>query len=149
MTSITARNALSTEGTVTELLKAAPKAAGGGARKAVAKGKDAVAEGKDQPVKAAPAKPEPVACNCGCGEMANLGRAYKPGHDARHAGQVGRMLAEGNDGAQAAFDALPAKLQEKASRFAANRAKEAATKDAKAAIKAEMAAELTRRLAAL
>jgi hypothetical protein len=28
-------------------------------------------------------------CRCGCGEVA---RRYRPGHDARHAGQIGRSL---------------------------------------------------------
>lgn len=35
-----------------------------------------------------------VGCKCGCGELANKGRTYRPGHDARHAGQVGRLMAE-------------------------------------------------------
>lgn len=32
-------------------------------------------------------------CLCGCG--AETKRSYRPGHDARHAGQVGRLLAAG------------------------------------------------------
>jgi hypothetical protein len=35
------------------------------------------------------------ACQCGCGEATSSSRtAYKPGHDARHAGQVARDLAD-------------------------------------------------------
>lgn len=32
-------------------------------------------------------------CLCGCGELANKDRDYRPGHDARHAGNVGREIA--------------------------------------------------------
>lgn len=32
-------------------------------------------------------------CLCGCGEVTNRTSNYRPGHDARHAGQVGRALA--------------------------------------------------------
>jgi len=97
----------------------------------------------------APAQPTPVACNCGCGAMANLGRAYKPGHDARHAGEVGRKLAAGTEGAQAELDALPTKLADKARKFAENRAKEAKTKAAAAAIRAKAKADLAEAIAAL
>jgi hypothetical protein len=143
MTSITARNAQAlTERNGTTLPKATP------APKTVAKGNKAVAPSKDQPETKAPAAPVAVACGCGCGQTANLGRQYRPGHDARHAGAVGRMVAEGKDGAQEALAALPAKLQAKAQAFADNRAKEAARKaaaakvreDAKEALKAALAA---------
>lgn len=57
---------------------------------------------KETPVKktaaAKPAaeKPAPLnACGCGCGETTK--RNYAPGHDARHAGQVGRWLVEQGD----------------------------------------------------
>lgn len=32
-------------------------------------------------------------CKCGCGEQANKDRDYRPGHDARHAGNIGREMA--------------------------------------------------------
>lgn len=35
-------------------------------------------------------------CLCGCGLVANRGRNYKPGHDARHAGEVARYAAGRN-----------------------------------------------------
>ena len=33
-------------------------------------------------------------CKCGCGEICNRGRNYRPGHDARHAGQIARHIAK-------------------------------------------------------
>lgn len=41
-------------------------------------------------------------CNCGCGELVGkMGKSlYRPGHDARHAGQVARYVAETGDDAQ-------------------------------------------------
>ncbi|QOC55747.1 hypothetical protein SEA_ARCHIMEDES_47 [Gordonia phage Archimedes] len=45
--------------------------------------------------KAAPRK-QPQECRCGCGEMTGGGN-YRPGHDARHAGQVVLSAMEGND----------------------------------------------------
>lgn len=32
-------------------------------------------------------------CGCGCGEMVPPKSNYRPGHDARHAGQIGREIA--------------------------------------------------------
>lgn len=37
---------------------------------------------------------EPHECLCGCGEVLTTRSLYRPGHDARHAGQVGRAVAE-------------------------------------------------------
>lgn len=37
---------------------------------------------------ARPAPAFPHGCFCGCGETANAGRHYRPGHDARHAKNV-------------------------------------------------------------
>lgn len=42
------------------------------------------------------AKVERPACRCGCGETTS-GGSYRPGHDARHAGKVGRAIAAGGD----------------------------------------------------
>lgn len=104
------------------------------------------------PAKAAPAPkaaPATVACGCGCGAQANPGRLYRPGHDARHAGQVGRALAAKAPGAEEAASALPAALEAKARAFAANREKEAKAKEARAQVRAEAKAALEAALAAL
>lgn len=55
-------------------------------------------------------------CLCGCGDIVrSMGKSvYRPGHDARHAGQVARYVAEsGDDGAVAALptDALRSKAE--------------------------------------
>lgn len=58
------------------------------------------AKTKDKPksksAKAKPAKKdEPThSCYCGCGAPVSTRVFYRPGHDARHAGQVGRAIAE-------------------------------------------------------
>lgn len=154
MTSITQRNAKAlVERNGTTL----PETVASG-NKAVAKGKGrtpkAVAQGNEAkavaPSNEAPkATPTPVSCHCGCGTEAKLGRRYLPGHDARHAGQVGRMVAEGKDGAQEALAALPPALKAKAERFAANRQAEADRKRLAAEIRAAAKAELAAKLAAL
>ena len=36
---------------------------------------------------------QPHDCLCGCGEVITTRALYRPGHDARHAGQVGREIA--------------------------------------------------------
>jgi hypothetical protein len=143
MTSITARNAAALKArngsTIPEVTPAkAP-------RKTVAKGNQAVAEGKKPETKVAPT---PVDCHCGCGIKANLGRTYRPGHDARHASAVARAVLEGRTGAQDAFDALAPKLRDKAARMVDNakaketrKAKAAAIREAaRQAMKAELAA---------
>lgn len=70
---------------------------------------------------AKPATPKAVKnptgqCRCGCGE--NVAKShYRPGHDARHAGNVARSIAA--DGNWADLDALPSdKLQQKATDMA-------------------------------
>lgn len=35
----------------------------------------------------------PAGCRCGCGESVGKRAKYRPGHDARHAGQVARAAA--------------------------------------------------------
>ena len=46
-------------------------------------------------------------CLCGCGELVQtMGRSlYRPGHDARHAGNLGRLAAETGD--DSVLDVLP------------------------------------------
>lgn len=63
--------------------------------------------------------PTTRACTCGCGLATSSSKTmYKPGHDARHAGQVARRIVEKHlhgDAAQAELKALPtANLQHKA-----------------------------------
>lgn len=64
------------------------------------------------------AKPTPTlaVCGCGCGEHVAKGRTFRPGHDARHAGNVGRALAVDPKDATAKvqFDGLSPALQAKA-----------------------------------
>jgi hypothetical protein len=42
-------------------------------------------------LKSAETGPHP--CACGCGEVITTRSVYRPGHDARHAGQIGREIA--------------------------------------------------------
>lgn len=55
-------------------------------------------------------------CACGCGEHVAKGRLFRPGHDARHAGNIGRALADSPNDAKvkAQFKALSPALQTKA-----------------------------------
>jgi (2Fe-2S) ferredoxin len=62
------------------------------------------------------------ACNCGCGLATSSSKTmYKPGHDARHAGNVARRIVENHlsgDAAQAVLKELPtANLQHKAGKM--------------------------------
>jgi hypothetical protein len=43
-------------------------------------------------------------CNCGCGEAVAGKANYRPGHDARHAGQTGRAAVEAFDAGQGHWD---------------------------------------------
>jgi len=49
--------------------------------------------------------PTPGTCKCGCGEPTP--RNYRPGHDARHVGQLARAVAAGTTDKRAALKALP------------------------------------------
>ncbi|ALY08837.1 hypothetical protein DRROBERT_51 [Arthrobacter phage DrRobert] len=73
-------------------------------------------------------------CNCGCGEATSSSKTmYKPGHDARHAGNVARaMAADYNDaGNDEKLEALPsANLKHKARMMAARLVEKAAKKAA-------------------
>lgn len=153
MTSITARNAAAlverNGSSLPEVASAPTRKARGKkapAPAAVAPGNDPapVAEGND------PA-PTPVgaACLCGCSETAAVGRSYRPGHDARHAGAVARRVVAGAPGADAELAALAPALQEKARRFVSNRAAESARKEAAARVRAEAKAALKAALAAI
>lgn len=64
-------------------------------------------------------------CRCGCGEAVAPKREYRPGHDARHAGQIARALIE-NDrdrAAEAARAALSGAMRAKVDRIRRNHAK--------------------------
>jgi hypothetical protein len=55
-------------------------------------------------------------CLCGCGQIVGkMGKSfYKPGHDARHAGQVARLVAETGDDSAIASHLPTEALQRKA-----------------------------------
>lgn len=84
-------------------------------------------------LKSAESGPHP--CRCGCGEVIATRSVYRPGHDARHAGQVGRAIAAqyatpGFDRRELLADLGSDKLRAKAERIA-----EKATSKAKPASK--------------
>lgn len=58
-------------------------------------------------------------CNCGCGEQVGGKSFYKPGHDARHAGNIGRLVASTGDKKHLQDLPSPA-LVAKAEKIAAN-----------------------------
>lgn len=84
--------------------------------------------------------PTPNVCLCGCAEVVKSKRGtYRPGHDARHAGEVARQVAA--DGDTGRYEALPTEaLRSKAAGLTARllakaeaQATRAATAEAKAA----------------
>ena len=82
---------------------------------------------------------------CGCGELVlTMGRSlYRPGHDARHAGNLGRLVAETGDDSLLASLPTPA-LRTKAETVANNaRAKAQAKADRDAAREAKKTAKAT------
>lgn len=98
---------------------------------------------KVKPAKKAAAKPatkEYHPCGCGCGENVPPKSSYRPGHDARHAGAVGREIAARV--AEKGFDrrtllaALPSdKLKAKAEKVAETAITKAAGKSTPAVTK--------------
>lgn len=84
------------------------------------------------------AKPAPANCACGCGAPTITAKAvFLSGHDARHAGNVGRALAANPKDAAAlkARDALSEKLQAKADAIRATAERKTAEKTARALAK--------------
>ena len=72
-------------------------------------------KGKPAATPASAPKPAPANCACGCGKPTITAKAvFLSGHDARHAGNVGRGLAAGDASAVEAFAALSPRLQAKA-----------------------------------
>lgn len=57
---------------------------------------------KTRPAKSA--SKDPHTCLCGCGEAITTKALYRPGHDARHAGMVGRRMADVLGGSPTAAD---------------------------------------------
>lgn len=100
----------------------------------------AAAPAPEAPASAAPA-PAPANCRCGCGApTVRPSASYLPGHDARHAGQVGRALLAGADEATALAalptPALRAKAQGLVATARQREAKKAAGAQARAAAQA-------------
>lgn len=76
-------------------------------------------------------------CLCGCEQVTKRDRNYRPGHDARHAGIIGRKMALNPGDADNLLVELPTQaLQLKAERVAANEAARAEKKANKASRKA-------------
>lgn len=69
-------------------------------------------------------------CGCACGAAVSPSASFRPGHDARHAGNTGRALAANpkDRAAQQALDAMSPALRSKAERVRDNAAAKAATK---------------------
>ncbi len=77
-------------------------------------------------------------CFCGCGEVTNRNRNYRPGHDARHAGSIARKIQAG--GSRELLAELPTDaLRVKASAMAARLAQGKPSKARKAAPAVETA----------
>lgn len=102
----------------------------------------------------APTKPkaEPKPCLCGCGEQVPGKSFYRPGHDARHAGMVGKEIAanytEKGFDRRTLLDALPsdalkAKAEGIAEKQIAKAEAKIAREDARAKAKAEKDANHT------
>jgi hypothetical protein len=87
-------------------------------------------------------KPVTGKCTCGCGADLTGKSLYKPGHDARHAGNIGRKVAETSD--ESLYNDLTSDaLVAKAKRITENALAKEAKKDAAAKAKAEAKANKT------
>lgn len=84
----------------------------------------------------------PNVCRCGCAEATSSSKTlYKPGHDARHAGNVARAIFAG--ASESALTELPTMLlQAKASAMVARLAAKAEGKSAKRSKSVEIPAEV-------
>lgn len=88
--------------------------------------------------KAPPVKQAPSNCGCGCGKPTITAKAaFLSGHDARHAGVLGRAFGTGTatPEMQAAYDRLTDRLKEKVDGIAKTAKRNQAVKDAKEAAK--------------
>lgn len=86
-------------------------------------------------------------CYCGCGEQVPSKSFYRPGHDARHAGQVGKEIArryteEGFDRRELLADLPSERLTAKAEAIAEKAIERAEAKEARKRTKADKAAEV-------
>lgn len=94
--------------------------------------------------------PTPTPCRCGCGQPTVRAEAmYLPGHDARHAGQVGRAIIADPTQAEAELAKLPtdrlrAKAQAMLTRSAHRDAERAARQAAREAARAAYAEAMAR-----
>ena len=97
------------------------------------------AKEKKAPRERAPKKVKtPIECRCGCGEMTGGGN-YRPGHDARHAGQIVKRVLGGGD-LEALIDQHffdTPKLESKVRKNYALALEREAKKEARAAAKAD------------
>lgn len=89
-------------------------------------------------------KGTPKECACGCGDMTG-GGTFRPGHDARHKGNLLRRIDEGGEDGQAALEELRkypnlTDLDAAAARLGSGPAKKAAQAERLAKLKAEKAA---------
>lgn len=73
-------------------------------------------------------------CGCGCGSPVSPRASFRPGHDARHAGETGRALAANpkDRAALAALAGMSEALRAKAERVRANAEAKAQTAKAEA-----------------
>lgn len=81
-------------------------------------------------------------CNCGCGEATSSSKTmYKPGHDARHAGNVARAIAEavlnGTEATASLKDLPSANLVHKADAMSKRLVEKARAKAERTAARAE------------
>lgn len=93
-------------------------------------------------------KAEPKPCKCGCGEQVPGKSFYRPGHDARHAGNVGREIAnhyhEAGYDRRVALDDLPSDaLKAKAEGIAEKQIEKIEAKQAREKAKADKKANHT------
>lgn len=108
-------------------------------------------KGKSKPAKPAkPASKDYHPCGCGCGENVPPKSNYRPGHDARHAGAIGRQIASHYVTGEPLYDRrdyldlLPSdSLKAKAERVAETAIAKIEAKNAKAAAKANHTVEGT------
>lgn len=95
-------------------------------------------------------KPAPANCGCGCGSPTITSKAtFLAGHDARHAGVLGRGLAATPDDAdlKAAYARLTAPLQVKVDKIRETATRKAGVKAAREVAKAAYAEALKAALA--
>lgn len=115
--------------------------------------KPAAARATRAPKATPAAKPAPANCGCGCGAPTITAKArFLAGHDARHAGNLGRALGTAPIGPErealtAQVNALSPALKDKVLKIATTASRKQAVKDARATAKAAYAKALADALA--